>query len=119
MYHANAQTVIDNETKYRGGIRIGNFAEEILAEDYKSSIEKQNRQATGITMNKTLHGLASSVLNQKVDQKTREQKEFEDNVKYNCRGEKAHILFGHGLNTNDNSEFVKREFRTANELAYN
>jgi len=26
--------VIDNETKYRGGIRIGNFAEEILAKDY-------------------------------------------------------------------------------------
>jgi hypothetical protein len=35
------------------------------------------------------------------------------------RGENYHILFGHGINTKENSEFNKREFRTTNELAYN
>ena len=71
MYHVNAQTVIDNETKYRGGIRIGNFAEEILAKDYQTQIDDQNKQRMGQTMNKTLHGLGSSALNYKIEQKTR------------------------------------------------
>lgn len=70
-------------------------------------------------MAKGLHGLMNTVLNTRKEVKTPGQKDYEEIAKFNCRGEKSHTLFGHGINNQTNSEFNKREFRTNNEMAYN
>jgi len=56
-------------------------------------------EKTPLTNNKANHAMSNTVHNiENTSQIDPQAKEYEEEVKFSIRGQKSHILFGHGIN---------------------